>query len=201
MDKLTVFPDGPISGSGVISQKFSGLTINTFLDACRYVHELPYGYNSDKDDLMILFKDNRGTCTCKHAVIGTLAAELDIPIDKHVGIYRMTAEIATGTDAILQKYNLPYVPMLHCFLVYDIYRVDLTEGNLNGKNCAIDEFLYTEKVIPNIPARDEYLLYRKALKDRILTPKELRGIDMKRILHAREEGLDLLKANVKQRPF
>lgn len=196
MDKLTVFPDGPLSGSGVISQKFSGLNINTFLDACRYVHELPYGYNSDKDDLMTLFKDNMGTCTSKHAVIGTLAAELDIPIGKNVGIYRMTPEIVTGTDAILEKYNLPYVPMLHCFLVYDIYRVDLTEGNRNGKNCAIDEFLYTEKVIPNIPARDEYRLYRKALKDRILPLEELSGIDMKRILHAREEGLGLLKANV-----
>lgn len=196
MDKLTVFPDSPISGSGVISQKFSGLNINTFLDACRYVHELPYGYSSDKDDLMILFKDNMGTCTSKHAVIGTLAAELDIPIAKNIGIYRMTAEIVTGTDTILGKYKLPYVPMVHCFLVYDIYRVDLTEGNRNGKNCAIDEFLYTEKVIPNIPARDEYLLYRKALKDRILTLEELRRIDMKCILHAREEGLALLKANV-----
>ncbi len=196
MDKLTVFPDGPISGSGVISQKFLELDIHSFQDACRYVHHLPYGYNSDKDDLMILFKEAMGTCTTKHAVIGTLAAELDIPIEKNIGIYRMTEKIVTGTDAILKKYALPYFPMLHCFLVYDRYRVDLTEGNNNGKNCAIDEFLHTEKVIPNIAGKDEYLLYRKALKEKILPLDELQGVDMKRVLHAREEGLLLLKANI-----
>ena len=197
MDKLTVFPDGPISVSGAISEKFLDLNINTFLDACRYVHELPYGYNTDRDDLMILFKENMGTCSTKHAVIGTLAAKLDIPIHKNVGIYKMTAKIVTGTDTILKKYALPYVPMLHCFLVYGNHRVDLTEGNHNGKNCAIDEFFHTEKVIPNISAKDEYLLYRNALKNRILTLEELSGVDMKRILHAREEGLALLKANIK----
>ena len=196
MDNLTVFPDVPIPGAGVISQRFIALDIRTFQEACRYVHKLPYGYNSDKDDLLILFKENLGTCTTKHAVIGTLAEEMGIPIEKNIGIYRMTEKIVTGTDAILERYDLPYVPMLHCFLVYDRYRVDLTEGNNNGKNCAIDEFLHTEKVIPNFSGKDEYLLYRQALKERILPLDELQGVDMKRALHAREEGLQLLKTNI-----
>lgn len=88
--------------------------------------------------------------------------------------------------------------MLHCFLVYGEHRVDLTEGNNNGKNRSIEDFLYTEMVIANISEKDEYRLYRKALKDRILTKNELNGIDLKQILHAREEGLALLKANVDQ---
>ncbi len=197
MDELTVFPNGPIPEAGAISQKFLALGIHTFHEACRYVHQLPYGYNSDKDDLLILFKENLGTCTTKHAVIGTLAAEMGFPIKKNIGIYRMTEEIVTGTDAILKKYALPHIPMLHCFLVYDRYRVDLTEGNRNGKNRAIDDFLCTEKVIPNISGKDEYLRYRQALKERILTIDELKGVDMKRVLRAREEGLTLLKDNVK----
>lgn len=197
MEELTVFPDSPVTGAGVISQKFLELGIHTFHAACRYVHQLPYGYNSDRDDLLSLFKEGLGTCTTKHAVIGTLAAELDIPIEKNIGIYRMTEQIVTGTVAILEKYDLPYVPMLHCFLVYDRYRVDLTEGNNNGKKCAIDEFLHTEKVIPNIAGKDEYLLYRKALKERILPLEALKGADMKRVLRAREEGLILLKAHLK----
>ncbi len=196
MDKLTVFPDGPISGSGVISQTFLDLKINTFPNACRYVQALPYGYNAERDDLLILFKENRGTCTTKHAVIGTLAVELQLPIAKHIGIYPMTARIVSGADTILQKYNLPYIPMLHCFLVYGRYKVDLTEGNRNGKNCAIDEFLYTAKVVPNITAKDEYRRYRKALKDRILPLDELGGAVMKRVLQAREEGLALLRTNI-----
>jgi len=196
MDKLTVLPDCPLTPAGLISEKFQDLGILTFQAACRYVLELPYGYNSDKNDLMILFKENMGTCTTKHAVIGTLAEELGLPVAKHVGIYRMTEDLVTGTTAILDTYRLPNLPMLHCFLVSDRFRVDLTEGNNNGKNRAIDDFLFTQEVTPNIPAKDEYLLYRKALKERILTMEEYAGIDMKRVLQAREEGLVLLKENV-----
>ncbi|MGD9346849.1 MAG: hypothetical protein PVH84_13355 [Candidatus Aminicenantes bacterium] len=196
MDKLTVFPDKSISDLGIISAKFLSLGIRSFIDACRYVHELPYGYNSDRDDLMILFKENRGTCTSKHAVIATLAKELELPIVKNVGIYAMTEEIVTGTDEILAKYNIPYVPMIHCFLVEGEHRVDLSEGNNNGKNRPIEDFLYTQQVQPNISSKDEYLLYRRALKEHILTRKEMAGSDIRQILHAREEGLKRLKHNI-----
>lgn len=198
MDKFMVFPNEVIKASGPVSGKFLSLGINGFIDACRYVHELPYGYNTDRDDLMILFKEKFGSCTTKHAVIATLASGLGLPIEKAVGIYAMIEEIVTGADKILDKYGLLYVPMLHCFLIYGDHRVDLTEGNHNGKKRSIEDFLYTEKVIPNISAKDEYLLYRKALSDYILIKNELKGIDLKKILKAREEGLALLKANIRK---
>ena len=196
MDNYDNFPDARIDGSGVISNEFLRLGVTGFIDACRYVHQLPYGYNSDRDDLMILFREGKGSCTTKHAVIATLAEELALPIVKNIGIYGMTEDIVTGTKDILKTFNLPYVPMLHCFLVYGDYRVDLTEANHNGKNRPIDQFLHTEKVIPNISAKDEYLLYRNALKDRIFLREELRGVDIKPILQAREEGIKVLRSKV-----
>jgi hypothetical protein len=108
----------------------------------------------------------------------------------------MTEELVAGTEAILAKYHLPYVPMLHCFLVSGDTRVDLTEGNSNGKKRAIDTFLFSQQVAANISAKDEYLLYRKVLADSIVNQPELNGVAMKQILHAREEGLALLKANI-----
>jgi hypothetical protein len=197
MDELTVFPDKPISNAGIVSAKFLSLGINRFIDACRYVQDLPYGYNTNRDDLMILFKENMGTCTTKHAVVATLADELNLPIEKIVGIYAMTEDIVIGTTKILDKYDLPYVPMIHCFLVYGDYGVDLSESNNNGKNKPIEDFLYTDGVEPNISAKAEYLLYRKALKDHVLTRKEMAGVNILRILHAREEGIKLLKRNIK----
>ena len=188
--------EGHHRDTGPISQAFLGLGIRSFQEACRYVHQLPYGYNSDRDDLMILFKEKMGTCTTKHAVIATLAAELGLPITRGVGIYPMTEAIVAGTEKILSEYSLPYVPMIHCFLEYEDYRVDLTEGNRNGKNRPIDDFLYTDRVEATISAKDEYLIYRKALSEVILKRPELKGVDLKRILHAREEGLKLLKANI-----
>jgi hypothetical protein len=198
MDKFKVFPEKAITGSGQVSRAFLDLGIKSFQEACQYVHGLPYGYNSDRNDLMILFKEKMGTCTTKHAVISTLAAELNLPITRGVGIYAMTEAIVTGADKILAEYGLPYVPMIHCFLEYGNYRVDLTEGNRNGKNRPIDDFLYTDRVAATISAKDEYMIYRRALSEVILKRNELKGVDIKRILHAREEGLKLLKSNLQQ---
>lgn len=196
MNSFNVFPDNEIIGTGPISKMFLSLGVGRLLKACRYVHELPYGYNSDRDDLMILFKEKMGSCSTKHAVIASLAAELDLPITRGVGIYPMTEAIVTGTDKILAEYGLPYVPMIHCFLEYGNYRVDLTEGNRNGKNRPVDDFLFTDRVAATISARDEYMIYRRALSEVILKRSELNGVDIQRILHAREEGLKLLKANL-----
>ena len=196
MQPYTVFPDAAITKVGEISERFVELGICRFHDACQWAHALPYGYNSDRDDLMILFEEKMGTCTTKHAVIATLAAELSLPVEKNIGIYAMTEEIVSGTDEILQEYRLPYVPMIHCFLVHGDCRVDLTEGNANGKKQAIDTFLHTERVVPNISAKNEYLKYRKALKENIINRSEMRDVGMVTVLHAREKGLGLLKANL-----
>jgi hypothetical protein len=197
MDPFSVFPDKPVVAQGVVSERFNQLGIDTFHGACRFVRELPYGYNSDRDDLMILFAEKMGSCTTKHAVIATLALELGLPVHKHVGIYAMTEAIVTGSDRILDTYRLPYLPMIHCFLVCGGNRVDLTEGNANGKNRSIEAFLFEQQVTPTIPARDEYRIYRNALVDQILQREEFQGVQLKTILHAREEGIALLKANIR----
>ena len=196
MHPYTVFPDKTIVDNGLMARTFLGLGKDTFHAACRYVNALPYGYNSDRDDPMILFKEKLGSCTTKHAVIATLASELEIAIDKHIGIYAMTEARVTGTGKILERCRLPYVPMVHCFLVFEKQRIDLSEGNRNGKNGPIDEFLYTVRAAPRISAKDEYLLYRKALSDHILRRPELENAEIRTILKAREEGLALLKANI-----
>ena len=177
MDPYSVFPDPKIDPRGDIAKKFMDLGIASFGAACAYVHNLPYGYNSNRDDIMVLFKEGHGSCTTKHAVIATLARELGLAIEKNIGIYAMTEELVTGTAAILGARALPYLPMIHCFLAYDRFRVDLTEGNANGKNGPIDQLLYSAPVDPNISAKQEYLIYRNALKDTITT---VSGLDRKR---------------------
>jgi hypothetical protein len=196
MDSFTALPDKVITASGVISETFLRLGVDTFTGACRHVHELPYGYNSDRDDLMILFKEKLGSCTTKHAVIATLAAEVGLPVAKSIGIYAMTEQIVTGTDPILTKYGIPYLPMVHCFLTSGDERVDLTEGNDNGKNRPLDDFLYTCPVEPNISAKDEYLLYRRAVAKLLADRRELQGLAMKTVLQARQEGIELLRSKV-----
>lgn len=197
MDSYDKLPDKEIKPLGEISKKILELGINSFKDACHYVHNIKYGYNSNYDDKMILFKEKKGTCTTKHAVIAGLAKELKIPLFKNIGVYKFTEEISTGVNKILKKYNVPYVPMIHCFLVYDEFRFDLTEGNNNGKKKYIEEFIHIEKVEPFISMKDEYLLFKKVMKDKILKSKEMEGITERTLLKAREESIDLLKKNIR----
>ena len=95
MDKISVLPYNEIISAGIVSDTFLSLGVKTFVDASVYLHELPYGYNSSKDDLMIVFKEKMGTCTTKHAAIATLAEELDLPVTKTICIYAMVEEIVT----------------------------------------------------------------------------------------------------------
>ncbi|MHA2390502.1 MAG: hypothetical protein ACXAEX_00900 [Promethearchaeota archaeon] len=198
MDSKDKLPDAPIKPLGKITRKFLELGIESFREACNYVQNIDYGYNTNYEDRMILFKENLGTCTTKHAVIAGLAEELNIPLFKHVGVYRFTEEISTGTNEILKKYDVPYVPMAHCFLVYEDSRFDLTEGNCNGKNTTLENFIYEEQVDPFISRKDEYLLYKRVLKEKILPSKEMEGIKERTLLKAREESIILLKKNVKK---
>jgi hypothetical protein len=193
MDSYDKLPDAEIKPVGDISNKFLALEIKTFKSACDYVHNTEYGYNSDYEDKMIFFKEKKGSCTSKHAVIACLAEELGIQLYKHVCVYKLTEEITTGVQEILDTYEIPYVPMVHCFLVYKNYKFDLTEGNNNCKKKPIDQYIYAEKVLPFISRKDEYLLFKKILEEKILPSKEMEGITEKNLLKARGEGINLLK--------
>jgi hypothetical protein len=202
MTDIEKLPDKSlVSGNGPMTAAFLSRAISGFRAACDYVRRLPYGYNSDRDDPMILFKEGKGSCTTKHAVIATLSDELGLPVTKSIGIYPMTEPLVTGTQAIVDRYGLPYIPMVHCFLVHGADRIDLTAGNRNGKNGPIETFLHTEPVAPNISARKEYMRYRAALTKLLQTRSELRGQELKTILKAREEALALLRAGIDDPPL
>jgi len=192
MDSYDKLPEADIKPVGELSKKFLDLGIKTFKDACNYVHDIDYGYNTNYEDKMIFFKEKKGTCTSKHAIIAGLAQELNIPLFKHVCVYKLIEEITTGVSNILKQYKIPYVPLTHCFLVYENYRFDLTEGNRNGKKTPINECIHSERFDPFISRKDEYFLFKKVLKEKILPTKEMEGIAEKTILKARSKSLKLL---------
>ncbi len=198
MNSYDKLPDKEIKPLGLISKKFLELGIKSFKEACEYVHNVEYGYNTNYEDKLIFFKENKGSCTSKHATIAGLAEELGIPLYKEVCVYKFTEDITTGANEILKKYDLPYVPMVHCFLTYEKFRFDLTEGNYNGKKKPIDEYIHSERVDPFISRKDEYLLFKKIVKDYVLPSKEMEGKKERIILKAREESIILLKECIKR---
>jgi hypothetical protein len=197
MDPIDVFPDAAITDNGPFSRAFLARGLMSFAAACRHVHTLPYGYNSTREPL-ILLRENQGSCTTKHMAVGLLAEELGLSIHKAIGIYAMDEALVTGAGPLAATHGLPYIPVVHCFLSDGTHRVDLTEGNRNGKNGPIDTFLFTARVRPDISEKEEYRLYRQALTTDVLTREEMAGIDLKTILKAREAALSLLKGNMER---
>ena len=96
-----------------------------------------------------------------------------------MGVYKFTEEISSGANEILKKYKIPYIPMIHCFLVYNTLHFDLTEGNKIGKKKPIENrsFIHIEEVEPFISRKDEYLLFKKVVKEKILFSSEMEGIN------------------------
>jgi hypothetical protein len=164
MDSIDVLPDVSIQPHGSVCKIFLEHEITSIQAACRYVKAMPYGPNSNNEDSLILFEENRGTCTTKHGAIARLAAELRLEIYKTLGFYRLNDEIVTGVNAIIQPYGLNFIPQIHCFLRYKTFHIDLTEGNCNGKNKTIDDYDFTVEVKPDLTHAEQETYYMSYLE-------------------------------------
>jgi hypothetical protein len=161
---VDALPDAGIPPGSAIREAFLGRGLTTFHQACGWVKRLPYGPNPAGDHELALFDDGCGTCATKHGVIAALAAELGLEVHKTIGFYRLTAEIVTGVDPILARHGLRFIPQMHCFLECDGRYVDLTEGNITGKNKTIDTYDFIVRVPPALCRDDAQRLYREYLK-------------------------------------
>lgn len=182
MHPINVLPDVTIQPQGQICNLFLEREITSFQAACRYVKAMPYGSNSNNEDSLILFEENRGTCTTKHGAIARLAAELGLEVDKHLGFYRLNDDIVTGVNEIIHPHGLNFIPQIHCFLQYKAFRVDLTEGNCNGKNKTIEDYDFVVKVQPDLTHAQEEEYYRSYLELYFAIAPELSKVDASTIL-------------------
>ncbi len=126
-----------------VSRLFQERGIATFAEAGKFVANLKYGRNANKEDLTTLFSDNCGTCSTKHALLKLWAEEQgrqDIKL--MLGIFRMNAQNTPKAGKILTKYNLPYLPEAHNYLKCHEIRLDFTlpeEKALQFENDLLEE--------------------------------------------------------------
>jgi len=164
MNALSQLPNQSINGSGRVGKKFLELEIGDFHHACQWVSDLPYGYNSNHNDPFIVFTERKGICTTKHGVIALLAQELGINVHKMLGFYRLDERTVPGTDEILQKHGLSYIPQIHCFLGFHTCFIDLTEDDCHGRRQRLDQFDIAYRVKPDINEMDELEYYKLGLE-------------------------------------
>lgn len=108
-----------------------------------FIQKIPYGRTSNRTDVSLVFSENRGTCSSKHALIKAIATENHIlDLELIIGLYRMTEKNTPKIGKELTLNNLEYIPEAHCYLKYNNQPIDITSNNSNFeviKNAIIEE--------------------------------------------------------------
>lgn len=117
-----------------------------FSQACDFIRALPYRRNSSKNDPSIIFRENCGTCSTKHAALFLLAQENEIPgIQLMLGIYRMNRQNTPGIGDTLEKNGIEFLPEAHNYLRVNGEILDCT--GLNSSTASFSEELMQEIAI------------------------------------------------------
>jgi len=177
MNEIKQLPNKEIKGSGCVGKKFVELEIDDFHRACGWVRDLPYGYNSNHSDPLIIFAERRGICSTKHGVIALLAQELGLDVHRMLGFYKLDENIVSGIHEILEKHGLSYIPQIHCFLSFHMNFVDLTKDDCHARKKGLDEFDVMFRVQPDLSEMEELEYYKLGLEYYIMSDEKLANVE------------------------
>ncbi len=153
-----------------ISNQFLQRGISSFEEASSYIKALPYGRNADKHDSLCVFKDQKGTCSTKHALLKRLAeenAQNDIML--MMGIFRMNVQNTPQTKRVLSEYGLEYIPEAHNYLKYNGSVIDCT----TTKTLDFQPDLLEESIIEPEQIADYKVAYHKLFLSEWLKTSQL----------------------------
>ncbi|MCX7549779.1 hypothetical protein [Xanthomarina sp. F2636L] len=165
MDKLYKYP---INSNQKLSNKLLKIGISNFEEALSYIQKLPYGRNSNRSDYTLILKEQKGTCSTKHAFLAEIAKQNNIPdVKLYIGIYKMCEENTQGVGTILSKWNLHYIPEAHCYLKINNNIIDITRTSTNISSFT-HSILQEEEIIPSQIGNYKVNVHQAFLKEWIL---------------------------------
>jgi hypothetical protein len=96
----------------------------------------------------LVIKEQKGTCSTKHAFLAALAEENDLfDVKLYMGIFKMCEENAQGIRPILNTWNLSYIPEAHCYLKINNIILDITRTIESSKPFERD-IIFEEIITP-----------------------------------------------------
>jgi len=144
-----MLPNFKLHTNPSLSSKLLGLQLSDFHEVTQYVEALPYGRNSNKEDLNLVLSEQKGTCSTKHAFIVQTAFENEQPdIQLALGFYKMSARTNPEVKEVLAAYNLDHIPEAHNYILYKDERYDFT-GIQNGTESPLDSIMSEMIILPN----------------------------------------------------
>lgn len=116
--------------AGQLSADLHSKRITSLKNLLDWLRDLPYGRNSDRSDFTLVPKENKGTCSTKHALVRAVAIENNWPdVDLYIGFFFMDANLYPQLKSVLETGGLEGLPEAHTFLVIDGNSMDITTKN------------------------------------------------------------------------
>lgn len=162
-----------IENRGAASQAFLSRGVQQLGQAIRFVHQLPYGRNPDKEDLTTVFTDGCATCSTKHAILKQLALENNwTDIKLYIGIFRMHAGNTKRVGPVLHRNELPYLPEAHCYLKINGDIWDLTHAYMPIQHM-VDELEDEIEILPHQITGFKVSYHRSVLKQWLVSRPDI----------------------------
>lgn len=151
--------------------------IYNWSDLIEFIRNLPYGRNSNREDLTLVIKENKGTCSSKHALLKKVAELNNFENVKLIlGIYKMNNLNTPKIGNILLENGLAYIPEAHCYLELNNQRIDITTGKSDIEN--IMNYLVEETEIePDQVSKYKVEYHKKYMQDWLLETNISLGIE------------------------
>jgi len=113
--------------------------IKNWSELIDFTQKLPYGRNENREDFSLVMKENKGTCSSKHAFLKKIADLNNFDNVKLIlGMYRMNNINTPKIENTISKSGLEYIPEAHCYLKLNNQRIDITNSNADIENLICD---------------------------------------------------------------
>lgn len=154
-----------LSQEGPISEAFLKNNCKDFASACQLIQSIPYARNTNKNTLLCVLLENKGTCSTKHALLKILLEEhriLDVKL--MLGIFLLTVHNTPIAAPLLAEAGLKGIPEAHCYLRLQDQIFDFTFPN--GPQLNFEKELLRElEIQPSHIARDKVNIHRDFIKE------------------------------------
>jgi hypothetical protein len=172
-----------------LTQQVHYFGIDTWEDLLLLTKKIPYGRNSNREDLSLVLKENKGTCSSKHAFLKEIANQNNIPnVQLIIGIYKMK-ESNTKIGTILSENAIAYIPEAHCYLKIKDERLDLTTKDADFEKIKKD--LIEEIIIEPFQVCDFKVNYHKKFLEKWLNENTL-NLTFEQLWEIREKCIQSL---------
>ena len=156
--------DFPITADLPLSIVTRELGISNWKNLVSYIQELPYGRNKNRQDLSLVLKEKKGSCSSKHAFLKAVAQEnKQDAVTLILAIYKMNGE-NTGIGSVIEATGLSYIPEAHCYLKIENERIDITSSSAAFDN--LKEAILSEiEITPDQVATFKVAYHQEYLKN------------------------------------